>query len=84
MKWIANQRTGQHLANSPLSVAELLDVEGDRATTGERRSHPAAEVAHTGRALAWSPARNDTSWCGTSRTYKTRGRPLPAAADDES
>lgn len=84
MKWLARQQTGQLLSISPLSVDELIETEGDQAGTGEGRSHLAAEVARTGRAIAWPPARNDTCWCGSGRKYKKCCGPVPPAEDDES
>ncbi len=82
MKWLARHQTGQLLSISPLSVDELIDTEGDQAGTGEGRSHLAAEVARTGRAIAWPPARNDTCWCGSGRKYKKCCGPVPPAEDD--
>jgi len=83
MKWLARQQTGQQLSISPLSVDELTETEGEQAGTGEGRSHLAAEVARTGRAIAWPPARNETCWCGSGRKYKKCCGPVPPAEYDE-
>jgi hypothetical protein len=82
MKWLARHEAARGLSISPLSVAELVETEGDNAGTGEARSHLAAEVARTGRAITWPPARNDSCWCGSGRKYKKCCGPVPAAEDD--
>ncbi len=82
MKWLARHETAQALSISPLSVGELIETEGEDAGTGEGRSHLAAEVARTGRAIAWPPSRNDPCWCGSDRKYKRCCGPAPPAEDD--
>lgn len=83
LKWLARHQPGRPLSVSPLSVEELIEIEGDEAGTGEGRSHLAAEIARTGRATAWPPARNDTCWCGSDRKYKKCCRPVPPADDSD-
>ncbi|MFP3883602.1 MAG: SEC-C metal-binding domain-containing protein [Actinomycetota bacterium] len=68
---------------SPLTVEELISTEGDRAGTPEARSRLAAEVARTGRALAWPPGRNQPCWCGSGQKYKKCCGPVAAARDSE-
>jgi tetratricopeptide (TPR) repeat protein len=82
LKWLASQSIVQVLSISPLTVEELIAVEGDQAGTGEGRSHLAAEVARSGRALPWPPARNEPCWCRSGRKYKKCCGPVPAAEDD--
>lgn len=82
MKWLARHDAARVLSISPLSVDELIEAEGDDAGTGEGRSHLAAEVARTGRAIAWPPARNDLCWCGSGRKYKKCCGPVPPAEED--
>jgi len=56
LKWMAKVTPGQALTISPLSVDELDETEGENAGSGEGRSHLAAEIARTGRALRWPPS----------------------------
>ena len=81
LKWMTKHMSGHRLSVSPLTVAELVDTHGDDANTGEARSSLAAEVARTGRALDWPPARNDRCWCGSGQKYKKCCGPVPPAED---
>lgn len=70
----------QHV--SPITVGELDALatnSGEDAGTGTVRSHLAAEVVRTGRAVAWPPKRNDRCWCGSGRKYKQCCGPTPAS-----
>lgn len=82
MKWLAHLSPGQQLAIAPLSVDELVEHERDQAGTGEARSRFAAEMARTGRALHWPPARNEPCWCGSGRKYKRCCGPVARPGDD--
>lgn len=81
LKSLAKHVPGHRLSVSPLTVAELVDAEGDDANTGRARSVLAAEIARTGRAIAWPPARNDRCWCGSGQKYKKCCGPVPPAED---
>lgn len=81
MKWLARHVVGHRLSISPLRVDELIATEGDEAGTGQGRSHFAAEIARTGRALSWPPSRNDPCWCGSGVKYKRCCGPVPPAED---
>jgi tetratricopeptide (TPR) repeat protein len=81
LKWMAKLTPGQVLTVSPLSVNELDETEGEKAGSGEGRSHLAAEIARTGRALSWPPSRNDACWCGSGHKYKKCCGPTPPAED---
>lgn len=83
LKWLTKHMSGHRLSVSPLTVAELVDTHGDAANTGEARSSLAAEVARTGLALNWPPARNDRCWCGSDQKYKKCCGPVPPAEDQE-
>ncbi|MEQ8717368.1 MAG: SEC-C metal-binding domain-containing protein [Acidimicrobiales bacterium] len=82
MKWLARHEAARVLTISPLSVDELIETEGANAGTGEGRSHLAADVARTGRAIPWPPARNDLCWCGSGRKYKKCCGPVAPAEED--
>jgi len=71
------------LSVSPLTDAELVEAQCFAANTGEARSSPAADVARTGRALDWPPARNERCWCGSGQKYKKCCGPIPSAKDDD-
>lgn len=65
--------TGRRPSVAPLDVDELVTwaaAEGCDPDTGASRSRFAAELARTGRALAWPPGRNDSCWCDSGRKYK--------------
>jgi len=81
LKWMAKHTPGQASTVSPLSVDVLDEMEGGKAGSGEGRSHLAAEIARTGRALSWPPSRNDACWCGSGRKYKKCCGPTPSAED---
>lgn len=81
LKWLSKQASGQRLSVSPLTVAELVDAHGADADSGEARSSLAAEVARTGRAVGWPPARNDRCWCGSGQKYKKCCGPVPPVQD---
>ena len=81
LKWMSKLTPRQALRVSPLSVNELDEAEGEKAGSGEGRSHLAAEIARTGRALSWPPSRNDACWCGSGRKYKKCCGPTPPAED---
>lgn len=83
LKWMNKQAFANRLSVSPLTVAELVEIHGDDADTGEARSSLAAEVARTGRALDWPPARNDRCWCGSDQKYKKCCGPVPPTEDQE-
>lgn len=79
LKWLTKHAPGHRLSVSPLTVAELVEAHGAEANTGEARSSLAAEIARTGRALDWPPARNDRCWCGSGQKYKKCCGPIPPA-----
>jgi len=81
LKWMVKHTPGQSFTVSPMSVDELVKADGDDAGSGEARSRLAAEVARTGRALTWPPARNDACWCGSGSKYKRCCGPTPPAED---
>jgi tetratricopeptide (TPR) repeat protein len=83
LKWLAKQAPGHRLSVSPLTVAQLVEVHGAGADTGEARSSLAADVARSGRAPEWPPARNDRCWCGSGQKYKKCCGPVPPAEDDQ-
>lgn len=83
LKWLTKQVPGHRLSVSPLTVAELVEAHGADANTGEARSSLAAEVARSGRALDWPPARNGRCWCGSGQKYKKCCGPVPPAEDEE-
>lgn len=83
LKWLTKQAPGHRLSVAPLTVAELVEAHGADANTGEARSSLAAEVARTGRALVWPPARNDRCWCGSGQKYKKCCGPVPPAEDHQ-
>ncbi|MQA61797.1 MAG: hypothetical protein GEU86_09935 [Actinophytocola sp.] len=53
----------------PEYEAWCADSDRDPADSGSRASY-AAELARTGRAMPWPPARNAPCWCGSGRKYK--------------
>jgi tetratricopeptide (TPR) repeat protein len=68
-----HRETGRHPSVAPLDVEELADWADDAGCdpdSGPARSRFAAELARTGRALAWPPGRNDPCWCRSGRKYK--------------
>ncbi len=79
LKWLTKHSPGHRLSVSPLTVSELIESSGADADTGRARSLLAAEVARTGRALPWPPARNERCWCGSGRKYKKCCGPVPPA-----
>ena len=82
LKGLAHQRTAATLKISPLTVEELDEVEGEEAGTADGRSHLAAEIARTGRAISWPPARNEPCWCRSGRKYKRCCGPVPVPPAD--
>lgn len=83
LKRLTKQAPGHRLSVSPLTVAELVDAEGDDANTGRARSLLAAEFARTGRALEWPPNRNDRCWCGSGQKYKKCCGPVPPGRTED-
>ena len=68
-----HSETGRRPSIAPLDVDELTEWAaraGLDPDTGSARSRFAAELARTGRALAWPPGRNDPCWCRSGRKYK--------------
>lgn len=68
-----HRETGRRPSIAPLDVDELADWAsraGLDPDTGSARSRFAAELARSGRALAWPPGRNDPCWCRSGRKYK--------------
>jgi tetratricopeptide (TPR) repeat protein len=65
--------TGERPRVAAIDVEELIAwsaAEGYDPDSGEARSQFAAELARTGRALAWPPERNELCWCGSGLKYK--------------
>jgi tetratricopeptide (TPR) repeat protein len=52
------------------ALVEWAASAGYDPDTGEARSAFAAELARSGRAIAWPPGRNDPCWCRSGRKYK--------------
>ena len=76
-------------ALAPIEVGDLIAwaaAEGHDPGTGHARSVYAAELARTGRALAWPPGRNDRCWCESGQKYKrccgSRERPKHRSSSD--
>jgi hypothetical protein len=70
---LLHRETGRHPSIAPLDVDELADWAsraGCDPDTGSARSRFAAELASSGRAIAWPPGRNDPCWCRSGRKYK--------------
>jgi hypothetical protein len=68
-----HRETDHRPSVAPLDVEELVDWadrEGLDPDTGTARSRLAAEMARSGRAVAWPPGRNDPCWCRSGRKYK--------------
>lgn len=82
LKWLTRHMPGQPLKVAPLAVEELVATQGDEAGTGKGRSRLAAEMARTGRVIAWPPGRNDPCWCGSGRKYKKCCGPVSPAEDN--
>ena len=64
---------GHNPSIAPLTISELIDyaTEHDHDPgTGAARAALAAEMARTGRAIAWPPGRNEPCWCRSGRKYK--------------
>jgi SEC-C motif-containing protein len=58
---------------APIEVQALVDwaaSAGYDPDSGDARSAFAAELARSGRAIAWPPGRNDPCWCQSGRKYK--------------
>jgi hypothetical protein len=67
------QATGERPRLAAIEVEQLITwsaVQGYDPDSGEARSQFAAELARTGRALAWPPQRNEPCWCGSGLKYK--------------
>jgi tetratricopeptide (TPR) repeat protein len=67
------QATGERPRVAAIDVEDLVAwsaAEGYDPDSGEARSQFAAELARTGRALAWPPQRNEPCWCGSGLKYK--------------
>lgn len=67
------EATGERPRVAAIDVDELVAwsaAEGYDPDSGEARSQFVAELARTGRALAWPPERNEPCWCGSGLKYK--------------
>jgi SEC-C motif len=67
------QATGERPRLAAIDVEDLVAwsaAQGFDPDSGEARSQFAAELARTGRALAWPPERNELCWCGSGVKYK--------------
>ena len=65
--------TGHKPTVAPLEVEALArwaEQHGYDPDTGGARSQFAGELARTGRAIRWPPARNEPCWCRSGRKYK--------------
>ena len=68
-----HRETARRPSIAALDVDELVAwaaEAGRDPDTGSARSLFAAELARTGRAIAWPPGRNDQCWCRSGRKYK--------------
>jgi hypothetical protein len=68
-----HRATGRRPSIAPVDVDELVDwavSAGYDPGSGEARSEFAAELARSGRARKWPPARNEACWCRSGRKYK--------------
>lgn len=68
-----HRETARRPSIAALDVDELVAwaaEAGRDPDTGSARSLFAAELARTGRAIAWPPGRNDPCWCRSGRKYK--------------
>ena len=65
---------------APLKVDDLVAEYGEEAGEARFRGTMGANVARSGGAIAWPPARNDTCWCQSGRKYKACCGPEPASA----
>lgn len=67
------ETSGQPTRIAPITVSEYeawcAGSGHDPADSGNRAGY-AAELARTGRALSWPPARNAACWCGSGVKYK--------------
>jgi hypothetical protein len=67
------QATRERPRLAAVEVEELVAwsaAHGYDPDSGEARSRFAADLARTGRALAWPPERNEPCWCGSGLKYK--------------
>ncbi len=67
------QATGERPRLAAIEADELVAwsaAQGHDPDSAEARSQFAAELARTGRALAWPPERNEPCWCGSGLKYK--------------
>ena len=67
------QATGERPRLAAIEADELVAwsaAQGHDPASAEARSQFAAELARTGRALAWPPERNEPCWCGSGLKYK--------------
>jgi len=58
---------------APIDVAEFVawcEAEALHPEDSQARARYAAQLARTGRAIAWPPGRNDVCWCGRGRRYE--------------
>ena len=64
---------------APLTVDVLIETYGDKAGEPLSRASLGANVARSGGAITWPPARNDACWCGSATKYKQCCGPVAAA-----